>query len=130
MLDTLSMNSPDAKLEYAIDSVVQLKAAGIDIVAGTDAVAGLKGTAIGPSMWMELEMYVEKCGFSVVEALRSATSVGARRFGFHDRGRVQEGKRADLVLVEGDVTELVERLWGGDGGKGIVGVWKEGVKGK
>lgn len=130
LLEVLGMNSPEAKIEHAYESIRRLKKEGIDIVAGTDAVAGLKGTAVGPSMWMELEMYVDKCGFSPVEALRAATSVGARRFGFRDRGTVTEGNRADLVLVEGDLTEGVDRLWGGDGGKGIVGVWKEGVAGK
>ena len=36
-----------------------------------------------------------------------------------------EGKRADLVLVKGDVTKNLESLWEGEG---IVGVWKEGFK--
>jgi imidazolonepropionase-like amidohydrolase len=99
--------------------------AGIDVCAGTDAVGGLKGTGVGPSLWMELEMYVEKCGMSVAEALKSATAVPARRFGFSDRGVVAEGKRADLVLVKGDVTQKLQDLWEGDG---IVAVWKQGFK--
>jgi imidazolonepropionase-like amidohydrolase len=123
----LGMKSEEAKLEHAYESIRQLKAAGIDVVCGTDAVAGLKGTALGVSMWMEMEMYIQECGFSVVEALTSATSTGARRFHFDDRGVVQEGKRADLVLVEGDLTSKLDTLWGGNGGKGIVTVWKEGI---
>ena len=125
--EVLGMKSPDAKLEYAIESVKRLKKEGIDVMAGTDAIAGLKGTALGISMWQELDMYVTKCGFSALESLRSATSVGARRFEFNDRGTVTKGKRADLVLVQGDVTEQLDRLWGADGGNGIVGVWKEGI---
>ncbi len=127
MVEVLGMKSPEARLEYAIESVKRLKKEGIDVVAGTDAIAGLKGTAIGPSLWMELEMYVEQCGFTPLEALASATSVGARRFGFHDRGAITSGKRADLVLIEGDVTEDISRLWGSGGNDGIVGVWKEGL---
>ena len=126
MQESLSMNAPSAHIENAYESIRQLHRAGIDVVAGTDAVAGLKGTAIGPSMWMELGMYVEKCGFSCIQALRAATSVGARRFGFDDRGMVEVGRRADLVLVKGDVVEKVSRLWEDEG---IVGVWKEGVVG-
>lgn len=68
-------------------------------------------------------MYVEKCGFSVEEALRSATEVSARRFGFGDRGTVQEGKRADLVLVKGDLLKSLDCLWKEEG---IVKVWREG----
>jgi imidazolonepropionase-like amidohydrolase len=130
MVEVLGMASAESRIDNAYESIRRLKKEGIDIVAGTDAVAGLKGTAIGPSMWQELEVYVEKCGFSVMEALRAATSVGARRFGFYDRGSVAEGKRADLVLVKGDLMEKLERLWGGDGGEGIVGVWKEGIAAK
>ncbi|EHY59807.1 hypothetical protein HRR83_008345 [Exophiala dermatitidis] len=119
------MKDPSAKFDYAVQSVKQLRRAGIDVVAGTDAVAGLRGTAIGPSLWMELELYTERCGMSVPEALRSATAVTAKRFGFHDRGVVAEGKRADLVLVKGNVTERLQDLWEGEG---IVGVWKQGFK--
>lgn len=126
-LEYLSMKSEEAKLEHSFESVRRLKKEGIDIVCGTDAVAGLKGTALGVSMWMEMEMYIQECGFSVLEALTSATSVGARRFHFDDRGVVKEGKRADLLLVQGDLTSKLETLWGGDGGKGIVNVWKEGI---
>ncbi|EXJ67340.1 uncharacterized protein A1O5_09353 [Cladophialophora psammophila CBS 110553] len=125
MVEVLGMKDPAAKLEYAIDTVAKLKKEGIDIVAGTDAVAGLKGTGVGPSLWMELELYTEKCGFTVTEALNSATAVTAKRFGFTDRGEVAEGKRADLVLVKGNVTERLQNLWEGEG---IVGVWKEGLK--
>lgn len=124
MLDVMGMKSADARLEYAFQTVKRLKEEGIDVVAGTDAVAGLKGTAIGPSLWMELEMYVEKCGFSNLEALTAATSLGAKRFGFDDRGIVKEGKRADLLLVKGNPTETLSDLWERE----VVGVWKEGVK--
>lgn len=125
MTELLGMKDPAAKLEYAFQTITKLKQEGIDVVAGTDAVAGLKGTGIGPSLWMELEMYVEKCGFSVTDALHSATALPAKRFGFSDRGEVTEGKRADLVLVKGDATEKLQSLWEGEG---IVGVWKEGFK--
>ena len=123
-LEVMGMKAETAKLEYAYRSVIQLKKAGIDIVAGTDAAAGLKGTMIGASLWMEMELYIERCGFSVIDALKSATSVSARRFKFDDRGEVKEGKRADLVLISGDVTQKLSNLWEGDG---IAGVWKQGV---
>lgn len=124
-LDILGMKAPDAKLDHAFQTIKKLKQEGIDVVAGTDAVAGLKGTAVGPSLWQELELYVEKCGFSVIDALHAATALPAKRFGFSDRGVIAQGKRADLVLVKGNVTEKLQDLWEGEG---IVGVWKEGFK--
>jgi imidazolonepropionase-like amidohydrolase len=74
---------------------------------------------------MEMEMYVEKCGMSVEEALATATGVSAKRFRFGDRGEVREGMRGDLLLVKGDLSKGLEGLWAEDG---IVGVWKEGIK--
>ncbi|KAH8815298.1 hypothetical protein F5884DRAFT_828661 [Xylogone sp. PMI_703] len=125
MADALGIKAPEAKLEYAYQTVRRLKKEGIDIVAGTDSSVGLKGLASGPSLWQELEMYVEECGFSITDALATATSVTAKRFGFHDRGAISEGKRADLVLVKGDITQKLQNMWDGEG---IVGVWKEGLK--
>ncbi|MNO00645.1 allantoinase [compost metagenome] len=48
-----------------------------------------------------------QAGFTPVEALQSATSKPARRFGLQDRGRIAEGLRADLVLVDGDPTTCI-----------------------
>jgi len=127
MQDRIGLKAESAQIEHAFETVRLFRKHGIDIVAGTDSAAGLKGSAIGPSLWMELELYVERCGMSVIEALRSATSVTARRFGFGDRGVVEVGKRADLLLVRGDVTgdNSLGGLWERDG---VSGVWKEGVR--
>ena len=56
-----------------------------------------------------------------LEALASATSEPARAFGFHDRGRIAEGLRADLLLVNGDPTVDITAT------RDIVGIWKLGV---
>jgi imidazolonepropionase-like amidohydrolase len=50
-------------------------------------------------------------GMTPLEAIRSATSVGAENIGWGDRvGSIEKGKYADLVAVSGnpanDVTEL------------------------
>ena len=124
MVSFLGVNAEGATIEHAYESVRRLKAEGIDIVAGTDAIAGIQGAALGPSLWQELALYVDKCGFTAEEALRSATEAGARRLGFKDRGTVEVGKRADLVLVAGDVTQKLDRLWEG---QGVVNVWREGI---
>jgi alpha-D-ribose 1-methylphosphonate 5-triphosphate diphosphatase PhnM len=53
---------------------------------------------------------------------RSATSLTARRFGLHDRGRVEQGLRADLVLVDGDPTTTI------NDSLSIRAVWRQGTR--
>jgi imidazolonepropionase-like amidohydrolase len=45
-----------------------------------------------------------KAGLTPTQALASATRLPAERFGLNDRGRIAEGLRADLLLVDGDPT--------------------------
>ena len=103
--------------EAAESALMQLAAARVSILAGTDAPN--PGTTYGASLHRELELLV-KAGLSPVEALRSATSVPARIFGLSDRGTIQVGKAADLVLVEGDPTSDIKRT------RHIVEVWRDG----
>ena len=110
--------SPSRELGHALETVRQLRAAGVPILAGTDAPN--PGTAHGASLHRELELLVES-GLTPVEALRSATSVPARTFGLTDRGRITAGLRADLVLVNGDPTTDILAT------RDIAGVWKRGV---
>jgi imidazolonepropionase-like amidohydrolase len=58
-------------------------------------------------------------GLSPRDALRAATSRPARSFGLPDRGAIEPGLRADLVLIEGDplrdirATRSIRRIWCG-----------------
>jgi len=71
--------------------------AGITILAGTDDIAGF-------TLHRELELEV-KAGIAPADALRIATRNGARVLGlWDDSGSIERGKRADLILVEGDPT--------------------------
>lgn len=76
----------------------------------------------GASLQHELWLYVNRCGLTPLEALRSATSVTARRLQFSDRGRIQENMNADLVLIRGDPTVSIECL------TDIVDVWRNGER--
>ena len=109
--------SKPAILNDAIANVRALHAAGVDILAGTDA--GNPGTAHGASMHGELELLV-RAGLTPSEALAAATSVPARRFKLADRGRIAAGQRADLLLVDGDPTRDILAT------RAIVMVWKNG----
>jgi imidazolonepropionase-like amidohydrolase len=105
-------------LGFALETVRQLRAANVPLLAGTDAPN--PGTAHGASIHRELELLV-KAGLTPVEALRAATSVPARTFSLADRGRVATGLRADLVLVNGDPTTDILAT------RDIAAVWKRGV---
>lgn len=73
----------------------RLHDAGIVVMPGTDSFAGY-------SLHRELELWVE-AGIPAPEVLRLATLVPARVLGAEaDRGVIAPGKRADMVLVDGD----------------------------
>ncbi|HUJ12232.1 MAG TPA: amidohydrolase family protein [Thermoanaerobaculia bacterium] len=105
-------------IDNAMAAVRELKAAGVPILAGTDAPN--PGTTHGASLHRELELLV-KAGLTPVEALRAATSTPASVFHLNDRGRIAPGLRADLVLVNGDPTTDILAT------RDIVAIWKNGV---
>ena len=102
----------------AEEAVRQLRAAHAPLLAGTDAPN--PGTTHGASLHRELELLV-KAGLTPAEALAAATSVPAKQFGLEDRGTIAPGKRADLLLVDGDPTADIKAT------RKIAGVWKLGV---
>lgn len=92
-------------IENGAASVAAFHAAGVPILAGTDAPN--PGTAHGVSLHDELA-YLVRAGLSPTDALRAATSVPARHFNLVNRGRIRIGSRADLVLIEGDPSKDIE----------------------
>jgi len=103
--------------DVAMENVRRLRAAGVRLIAGTDAPN--PGTGAGISMHGELRL-LARAGMGSAEALAAATSVAADAFGVGERGRIAEGHLADLVLVRGDLEEDVSRS------HDIVGIWKDG----
>ncbi|PSL08111.1 imidazolonepropionase-like amidohydrolase [Haloactinopolyspora alba] len=124
-LDALgsSFNSyPEGRLADVFESVAALHEAGVPILAGTDA-SPLKhgGIVHGASVHHELQLLVE-AGLSPTDALRSATQIPAERFGLADRGRIEAGKRADILLVGGDPTAHVSDTLD------LRGIWRAGMR--
>ena len=86
--------------------------AGVKIAFAVNA-TGARGKQRGPyhgEMAAEFANMVEY-GMTPLQAIRSATSVGAENIGWGDRvGSIEKGKYADLVAVSGnpanDVTEM------------------------
>ncbi len=102
----------------AQEAAHRLNAQGVAILAGTDG--HNPGTAHGASLHGELEMLVD-AGLTPVQALASATSVNATAFRMNDRGQISPGRRADLLLVNGDPTTRISDI------SNVVAVWKLGV---
>jgi len=110
--------------DYVTISVGKMHAAGVTILAGTDANDQSQApyqTPHGESLHHELELLIE-AGLTPKEALISATSLPAEVFGLKDRGVIEVGRRADLLLVEGDPTVDIRAT------RAIKGVWIGGVK--
>jgi Imidazolonepropionase and related amidohydrolases len=97
------------------ENLRRLHAAGVPIALGTDmwAFPGL-GVSI------ELDLYVQ-AGLSPLEAIRAATQTAARSLGVEkDRGTLEPGKRADLVLLDADLLSDVKNV------RAIAAVYKAG----
>jgi imidazolonepropionase-like amidohydrolase len=107
----------------AENNVSLFKEVGVTISAGTDSnqtpILPLK-VHHGSSLHAEFVL-MESAGMTPVEILQSATSVPAKAFGFNDRGRIEAGLRADLVLVKGDPTKDIKAT------KAIKTVWINGI---
>ncbi len=83
--------------EKMVEFVGRMYRAGVPILAGTDGLAGF-------TLQRELELYVQ-AGMTPAQALQVATWNGAKYSRTLDeRGSIAVGKRADLVLVDGDPT--------------------------
>jgi len=108
----------------AVRTVAALRSANVPILAGTDANSA-PGSPFqvkhGESMHEELALLVA-AGLTPVEALRGATTLPAKLFGLEDRGAVQPGLRADLLLVEGDPTTDIGTT------RAIQGIWIDGER--
>jgi imidazolonepropionase-like amidohydrolase len=82
---------------HHMESVSRALAAGVKVVAGTDA-----GGHGHPNNALELEHLVA-AGMTPMQALQAATSRAAECLGLEQEiGTIEKGKWADLVLVEGD----------------------------
>ena len=91
------------------DNVRRLHAAGVTMLAGSDVQTGVFP---GAALHRELHLLVE-AGLSPAEAIRAATIDGARFLADGkepDFGIVAEGKRADLLLVDGDPARDLDAL--------------------
>ena len=93
-----------ARFTAELQTVRLLHEAGVPIVAGTDQ------SVPGYSVDREIELYV-KAGFTPMEAVQAATLIPARAMGMEkDSGTIEPGKRADVILVDGNPLENISDL--------------------
>jgi imidazolonepropionase-like amidohydrolase len=85
-----------ARMQTNLEVIGALYKAGVPIVAGSDT------NLIGFGLDRELELYVQ-AGKTPMAALQTATLNAARAMHLEaDSGTITPGKRADLILVDGD----------------------------
>ncbi len=107
----VSSRIPDSELTPARREIRKMRPAvteaqramlalGVEPIAGTDA--GVANVTLD-SMPMELEALNRELGLSPMQVIRAATHTAARACGHEDEfGSVQAGRRADLLVVQGD----------------------------
>ena len=111
---------PEAQLregyQRLAEFLCQLVKAGGHVVTGTDASVVMPGM----SLHREMEFLVEM-GLTPMQAIMAATKTGAEYLGAEkDLGTIEEGKLADLIIVDGDPLKNIRDT------RNIVAVIKDG----
>lgn len=86
-------------MKVAMANAKRLNDAGVLLVAGTDA--PYLGDYYGEGLHRELELLVE-AGLTPLQAISTATSNAARMVHDSGWGTIEAGKRADLIIVDGN----------------------------
>ena len=95
--------------EDHIKSIKQAYQAGVKIALGTD----FCGPDIIPhgENAVELEILVNRVGMTPMEAIMAATNVGAEALGLEEEiGTIEKGKKADILIIDGDPLEDITIL--------------------
>ena len=104
MESATSADQMKTRMATTLSVIGALHKAGIPIVPGSDT--GL----VGFGLHREIELYVE-AGMTPMEAIQSATIVSASAMRLDkDTGTIEAGKRADLIVVDGDPLKDITAL--------------------
>ena len=86
----------------------RLYQAGVPILAGSDAPN--PSTAHGWSLLVELEM-LQRAGLPLEAVFHAATAAPAQAFALPHQGRIAEGMKADLLLLDASATSSLRALF-------------------
>ena len=102
------LDTQRAEREHKLDWFARLRDAGVRLACGSDSAWG--NYKMG-GFQHEVEAHVE-AGMSPMEAIVSATSDSARSCHVDDEvGTLEQGKQADLLVVDGDPSQDINALW-------------------
>ncbi len=104
-------------LRWQQESLMELHAAGVPIVASSDA--PMNGLRFGDAIHTELERLVE-FGLSPTEAIQAATTTAADALRTDEIGVIEAGRAADLLAVDGDPLSDITAL------REVAAVWRDG----
>ena len=109
--------------EAHLETIRKAKKAGVKIALGTDFV-NVPLLPFGENS-LELEIFVNKIGFSPMEAIVAGTKIAAEALQMSDKiGTLEKDKFADLIVVNGDPSEDISCL---RNVKNVLTVIKDGV---
>jgi imidazolonepropionase-like amidohydrolase len=100
------------RIERSLDAVGRLNEAGVPLVLGSDAGGSpvLPWLVHGPTTHMELHL-LQRAGLEPLEIIRAATLTPAEMMGLdQELGTIEVGKRADLIVLEGNPLTDLENL--------------------
>lgn len=118
-MDSPRMRLTRAKFDFALENLRTLSEAGAPIALGTDA--GIAGVPHGEAVHRELELMVQ-AGLTPSQALIAGTATSARAMRLdEDRGTIQAGRRADIILIGGRPWEDISDI------RNVARVWVDGV---
>ena len=93
--------------DQKFNNIKRMKAAGIRILAASDSPN--VGNVAGSSIHDEMQMLVEQCDFTPIEAIAAATYQSGRYLEELNLtpglGYITEGAKADLLIIDGDFRE-------------------------
>jgi imidazolonepropionase-like amidohydrolase len=101
---TATVEENRTRLAQNLAAIGALHRAGVPVVPGSDT------SLVGYGLHREIELYVE-AGMTPMDAIQSATIVSAKAMKLDaELGTVEAGKRADLILVDGDPLADIRNL--------------------
>jgi len=94
-------------LDHQLEQISKARELGVTVALGTDA--GSIGVHHGSAVIEELKLLIT-AGYSLPEAIRCASSNGARLLGIEDFGVISKGMAATFLVVKGDPSKLPDSL--------------------